>query len=222
MNLKKRIGCLHVHHSNIDYIEKATTLYDMELIHFVDPGLMNRITNDEGFSLENANDKVRQQIEWIAKCQVDAILITCTHYIALLDDRDLSVSVPIIKIDEPFFEAICEVQQPQTILFSNPETVDGTMKRLNQYAKNHKKTIGDIEVRVLENTFEFFMKGLQEEYDQAITSALNHAISAENHVISVAQLSMVNGAKRAEQQTGRSIINPLDSLVSYLVHRWKG
>ena len=60
--------------------------------------------------------KVKEQIEWMISCDVDAILITCTNYIALLEDETLfDPSIPIIKIDEPYFESICK-QQPQFIL----------------------------------------------------------------------------------------------------------
>lgn len=40
--LKRRVGCLHAHHSNIAYVERAFASYEVELIHFVDPGLMRR------------------------------------------------------------------------------------------------------------------------------------------------------------------------------------
>lgn len=210
---------MHVHHSNIDYIEKALSPYQVEIIHFVDPGLMYRVTSEKEFEERDAHHKVKEQIEWIASCQVDAILITCTHYIALLKEESLTVSVPILKIDEPFFESVCQIQQPQTILFSNPATVEGTMQRLNEYVETRKKTVGDIKVRVLDDTFEFFMKGLKEEYDQAISHALNGVAGTENRVLSVAQLSMVEGARQAEQQTGKTILNPLDSLISSLVQK---
>ena len=105
--LKKKIGCLHAHYSNIDYIETALSAYDIELSHFVDPGLMQRVGTDESFTVVDAEKKVKDQVEWIAQTGVDAILITCTNYIALLKEETLNV--PIIKIDEPYFEAICKI-----------------------------------------------------------------------------------------------------------------
>ena len=84
MELKKRLGCLHAHYSNIEYIENALSPYNIELIHFVDPALMYRVTSDENFQEADAQTKVKDQIEWIAKCNVDAILITCKNYIAIL------------------------------------------------------------------------------------------------------------------------------------------
>ncbi|KQL21210.1 hypothetical protein [Cytobacillus solani] len=215
--MKKIIGCLHAHYSNIEYIENALSPYDIELIHFVDPALMVRVTTDENFKEADAQNKVKEQIEWIAQSNVDAILITCTNYIAILQEEQLSISVPIIKIDEPYFEYICNIEQPQIILFTNPATVNGTMERLNQYAYKHQKSL-DIEVIVINNTFELIMQGLKQEYNQEISKLLNTIIK-EDKIISVAQLSMVDASKEVEYMTSKSIINPLDTLISSIVNK---
>ncbi|WP_046180950.1 hypothetical protein [Domibacillus tundrae] len=217
--MKKRLGCLHAHYSNIEYIENALSSYDIELIHFVDPALMYRVTVDENFKEADAQNKVKEQIECIAQCNVDAILITCTNYIAILQEEQLSISVPIIKIDEPYFEYICKIQQPLTILFTNPATVKGTMERLNQYAYNHQKSL-DIEVIVINNTFELIMQGLKQEYNQEISKFLNKIIKGDK-IISVAQLSMVDASKEVEYKTSKPIINPLDTLISSAVSQLK-
>ena len=213
----KRLGCLHAHYSNIEYIENAFAPFNIELAHFVDPGLMDQVTKNKIFRESVAQRKVKEQIEWIAQCQVDAILITCTNYIALLQEDQLSTSVPIIKIDEPFFDYLCNIWQPQTILFSNPATVEGTMERLKHHASQQQKTL-DLEVIVINNTFDLFMRGLKEEYDQEVSKFLSQIIN-EKKVISVAQLSMVDAARQVENQTSKAIINPLNTLVSSIVHQ---
>ena len=217
--MKKRLGCLHAHYSNIEYIENALSSYDIELLHFVDPALMYRVTSDDNFKAVDAQNKVKDQIKWIAQCNVDAILITCTNYIAILKEEPLSIPVPIIKIDEPYFEYICNIKQPQTILFTNPATVNGTMERLNQYAYNHQKSL-DIEVIVINNTFELIMQGLKHEYNQEIFNFLNKIIK-EDKIISVAQLSMVDAAQEVENKTSKPIINPLDTLISSIIIQLK-
>lgn len=214
--MKKRLGCLHAHYSNIEYIETAFSSYDIELLHFVDPALMYRVTSDKQFLESDAQIKVREQLEWIAECKVDAILITCTNYIAILQEDQLSLSVPIIKIDEPYFECISDIHKPQTILFTNPATVDGTIKRLKQYAEKYQRSI-DIEVAVINNTFELIMQGLKEDYNQEISRFLNQKINDEKRVISVAQLSMVDAAKQVEFSSSKTIINPLETLVGSIV-----
>jgi len=214
--MKKRLGCLHAHYSNIEYIERAFSSYDIEYLHFVDPGLMERISSDENFKEMKAQIKVKEQLEWMATCNVDAILLTCTNYIATLQDAQLSISVPIIKIDEPYFDYISNSAEPQVLLFTNPATVKGTMERLKQYAIDHQKSL-DIKVMIINNTFELIMQGLKKEYDQEITRFLNRKMNDEKGVISVAQLSMVDAAIQVTAQTSVKIINPLDLLVSKLV-----
>ncbi|AWE07698.1 hypothetical protein DCE79_10020 [Lysinibacillus sp. 2017] len=212
--MKKRLGCLHAHYSNIEYIEKALLPYDIECVHFVDPALMYRVTSDKNFHVLDAQNKVNEQIEWISKSNVDGILITCTNYIAILQEEKLSISIPIFKIDEPFFEHICNIEQPQMLLFTNPATVKGSIERLNQYAKQQKKSV-DVEAITINGTFELIMQGLKKEYNNKLISFITAAIQ-KNKVISVAQLSMVDAAKEVEYMTSTSIINPLDTLVSYI------
>lgn len=215
--MRKRLGCLHAHYSNIGYIDEAFSAYDIELIHFTDPGLMHRVTSDEKFQEADAQNRVNEQIEWIAQCDVDAILITCTNYIAVLKEDQLSISVPIIKIDEPFFAFISNIEQPQKILFTNPATIQGTIDRLKQYADYHQKSL-DLEVAVIGNSFDLIMRGLKGKYNQKIYKYLDQAVKEENKIISIAQLSMVDAAKQVEEKTSKKIINPMNTLVPFIVN----
>lgn len=215
--MRRKIGCLHAHYSNIEYIEKALSDYDVELVHFVDPALMYRVTVDESFQRTDAEDKVKEQLEWIARSKVDAILMTCTNYIAMLPEDTPSISLPIIKIDEPFFHQICDIEQSQLILFTNPATVEGTMRRLHDYANSTGKTL-DVEVMVIQDAFEYIMQGRKEEYNLKITEFLHEVIKNEEKAISVAQLSMVEASEQMEHMTSRTILNPLEPLVSAIVN----
>ncbi|MCM3675055.1 hypothetical protein M3699_14465 [Peribacillus simplex] len=212
--MKKKIGCLHAHYTNIEYIETAFSNFDIEWLHFVDPGLMHRVSTDENFKKSDAQKRVKEQVEWIAECKVDAILITCTNYIAFINEEQLSLPMPIIKIDEPYFKQICQLQQPQMILFTNPATVEGTIKRLNAHAEKHGNV--DFEVIIIYNAFEFIMQGMGERYDQEIMNFL-YQFNNEIRPLSVAQLSMVQAAKRYELQTGKIVLNPLDALVDSMI-----
>jgi len=214
--MKKRLGCLHAHYSNINYIEKALSSYDLDLVHFVDPALMYRVTSDKSFKKREAKYKVREQLEWISKSKVDAILITCTNYIALLQEEQLSISVPIINIDEPYFNAICKIKEPQILLFTNPLTVEGTMERLKKYADSRGLTV-DTEVIVINDTFELMMQGKKNVYDQEVSTFLIQLMNDNPKAVSVAQLSMVDAAENAERETSKTIVNPLNTLVDDLV-----
>lgn len=145
---------------------------------------------------------------------MDAILITCTNYIALLNEEQLSLPMPIIKIDEPYFEQICQFQQPQMILFTNPATVEGTVKRLTAHVEKYGTV--DFEVIIIDDAFEFIMQGLGERYNQEIMNYLSQ-FKNENRRLSVAQLSMVEAARRYELQTGHTVLNPLHALVDSMI-----
>ena len=50
LKLGKKLGCLHAHYSNIEYIENAFSPYNIELVHFVDPGLMYQVTTNKNLT----------------------------------------------------------------------------------------------------------------------------------------------------------------------------
>jgi hypothetical protein len=215
---KTRLGCLHMHHSNIPYIDGIVAPLDVELLHFVDPGLMRRIGSDAGFSTDQAGQQVRRQLDWMAGCGLDAILITCTNYIAMLADEPLGLSIPILKIDEPFFADLLQQPSPHLLLFTNPATVEGTMRRFHDYADRagHQPSI---EIEVMPGTFELVMAGKTEEYAAAVTDQLRELVRSGRHeAISVGQLSMADSALRIAAETGVPIGNPLDSLRLHLAH----
>lgn len=214
--MKRKIGCLHAHYSNIEYIQNAIASDELELVHFVDPGLMSKITADKNFDETKAKNKVIEQMEWIAQANVDAILITCTNYIALLEEDRLKTSIPLIKIDEPFFSSICNITGPQVLLFTNPATIEGTMRRLNEFASAHDKPIGNIDARVIDNTFELIMQGKKEQYIVEVSKYIKGVHASERtKKVSVAQLSMAEAADKVERESNVKIENPLNSLVTY-------
>ncbi|BBI36413.1 aspartate/glutamate racemase family protein [Cohnella abietis] len=215
--MKKRIGCLHAHYSNIPYIEQALSVYGAELLHFVDPALVYRISSDKTFSQVDAQQKVNEQLEWIAKANVDAILITCTNYIALLQEDQQTVTIPVIKIDEPLFEHLCKQAQPQLLLFTNPATVEGTMRRLHEYAQKIGKH-PVVEALVIDNSFELIMQGKQEQYLTVVSDYMRSLLRtmSNNISISVAQLSMVDAARIVQSEMNIAIGNPLEALTSYM------
>ncbi|PFU35342.1 hypothetical protein COK86_30570, partial [Bacillus cereus] len=78
-----------------------------------------------------------------------------------------------------------------------------TVERLKHHANNHQKSL-DLEVIVINSTFELIMQGLKEEYDQEIAKFLNQIIKDTKKVISVAQLSMVDASQQVEYKTSKT------------------
>jgi hypothetical protein len=216
---KTRLGCLHMHHSNISYIDAIVPGEQVEVLHFVDPGLMRRIGSDAEFDRAQAETQVRRQLAWMAECGLDAILITCTNYIAMLPDEPLDLPIPVIKIDEPFFADLLRQQAPHLLLFTNPATVEGTMRRFEEYARDQGQQ-ADVEVEIIPETFELVMAGKTDEYAAAVSARLRTlAESGRYAAISVGQLSMADSAARIEIETGVRIGNPLRPLREHLLER---
>ncbi len=210
---RKHIACLHAHHGNIAYLDETLAPFQADVSHFVDPALVRRIGTDPGFGEEDAGNRVAAQLRWMAESGVDGIVVTCTAYVAATPPGPmLGVDVPILPIDEPFFAAVCRSEGPRAILFTNPGTVDGTMRRLNAYAAERGVTI-DPTVDIIPDAFELFMAGRQAEHDAVLAERLT-VISKDGRFKSVfaAQLSMTNAARSVVAGGHGDVHNPLDAL----------
>jgi hypothetical protein len=216
MSQKPRLGCLHAHHSNIGYIDTIIPHDTLEAVHFVEPGLLRRIGSDAGFSAADAAAQVQRQVDWMTACGLDALLITCTNYIAAMPEGPTPHGIPIIKIDEPFFAYLLQQPPRHLLLFSNPDTVEGTMRRLQDYAASHGVQ-PKIEIEIIPNSFALFMTGQTEAYNRAVAERLRELLRLNRFTsLSVGQLSMVDAARRVAEETGHAIGNPLQSLRAHL------
>jgi hypothetical protein len=62
--MMKKLGCLHAHHANIAYVDQALQPYDVEVIHFVDPGLHQQ-GSVHRFGMNRIRSRVvMQQLNW--------------------------------------------------------------------------------------------------------------------------------------------------------------
>ena len=216
MSAKPRLGCLHAHHSNIGYIEDIIPHHALEAVHFVEPGLLQRIGSDPSFSLEDAAEQVRKQLTWMSACGVDALLITCTNYIAAMPDDATAPDLPVIKIDEPFFAYLLQQPPRHLLLFSNPDTVEGPMQRFQEYA-GARGLQPEIEVEIIPNSFQLFVTGQTETYNRAVAERLRELLRLDRYTsLSVGQLSMVDAARRVTEETGQPIGEPLRPLRAHL------
>ncbi|MFM9278632.1 aspartate/glutamate racemase family protein [Paenibacillus jiagnxiensis] len=212
----KRLACLHAHYSNVEYIEQALAPYGLELVHYTDPGLIRRMSSDPRFSQAEALEHATNQLEWMMDCGADAVLVTCTQYAALLEESRQEWQVPVITINEPFFDVLCSNEQPQIVLFTNPGTVEGTMRRLHAFADEVGK-VPQVEAQLIEGSFGLIMEGKKEEYLERVSGYMKELIqTGEQRMIFAAQLSMTEAAEAVERQCRCEIGNPLKALVPSL------
>lgn len=216
---KARVGCLHAHHGNIAYLDEALAPFAAEAAHFVDPALVRRIAVDAAFSDDDARRRVLEQLGWMTASGLDGIVVTCTAYAAALPDGPLDRSIPVLTIDEPFFAEVCRQLAPQAIVFTNPGTVDGTLRRLRAFAARHHQPL-DLRVEMIPDAFDLFMADRQAESTARVVARLGDlAASFSFGSVSAAQLSMTTAARTVAAAQGCRIGNPLDALSGALAER---
>jgi len=217
------IGCFHAHYSNIALIEETLAPYEVELVHYVDPGL-DRLKHDADFSEAVIHEKVAQTLHWIAECHADAILVTCTLFATVLEQEAKQVPVPVIGIDDPLLQEMRRVPGDYIIAFTNPATIAGTMARVNQDLQQEDKS-GHLHVAnasktesvCIPGTFELIMRGDQQGYLEAVREGLQQiAEQYPGKAVVAAQLSMAPAAAQVTIDRGIPIHSPLALLAAYL------
>ncbi|MEC0128732.1 aspartate/glutamate racemase family protein [Paenibacillus pabuli] len=217
------IGCFHAHYSNIVLIEEALASYEVELVHYVDPGL-DRLKHDADFNEAVTHEKVSQTLQWIAHCHADAILVTCTLFAAVLGQEAQHVPIPVVGIDDPLLQEMQRNPGEYILAFTNPATIEGTMARVNQALQQERKDGQRNEIEAVETeavlipgTFELIMRGDKEGYLAAVSAGLQQlAEQYPDSTVVAAQLSMAPAAARVTADTGMAIHSPLASLAAYL------
>ncbi|PQP83504.1 hypothetical protein C0Q44_01980 [Paenibacillus sp. PCH8] len=217
------IGCFHAHYSNIALIEETLAPYEVELVHYVDPGL-DRLKHDTNFSEAVIHEKVAQTLHWIAECHADAILVTCTLFATVLEQEAQQVPVPVIGIDDPLLQELRREPKEYIIAFTNPATIEGTMARVNQAlqqtdenGQDHIAETPQPESVCIPGTFELIMRGDKEGYLAAVRAGLQYIVEQyPGKTVVAAQLSMAPAAARVTVETRIAIHSPLALLASYL------
>ncbi|WP_315371262.1 aspartate/glutamate racemase family protein [Paenibacillus xylanexedens] len=217
------IGCFHAHYSNIALIEETLAPYEVELVHYVDPGL-DRLKHDADFNEVVIHEKVAQTLQWIAECHADAILVTCTLFATVLEQEATQVPVPVIGIDDPLLQEMRRVAGDYIITFTNPATIEGTMARVNQALQQedengqlHVAKTSQTDAVCIPGTFELIMRGDQQGYLEAVREGLQKiAEQYPGKAVVAAQLSMAPAAAQVTIDRGIPIHSPLALLAAYL------
>lgn len=207
---RPRVACLHVHHGNIPYLDEALAALQADAVHYVDPGLLARLTGDDAFSDADSRTRAVEQLAWMAAAGADALVVTCTAYAALVP-ADPGLDVPVLVVDEPLFAEICATDAPRRLFFTNPSTVHPTMARLREFAVA-RGIEPDFTVELIADAFDLFVAGRASDHDALLVQSLTNLTRQQPEGSSFAmQLSMTAAAR-----TVGAIANPLDSLARAL------
>jgi len=207
------IACFHAHYSNIRLIEQALTSYNLELVHYVDPGL-DRLKHDDEFNSTLVREKVNQTLQWMSRCHADAILVTCTLFAAVLEQIQ-PLPIMVTGIDDSLLAMMVKHPKRYLLAFTNPATVEPTMARYRDYLDRHLagKDKPELESVLFPGLFDMVMRGDQEGYIKALKEVLQQlALERKDTCIVAAQLSMAPAAEQASANAGITIYTPLSLL----------
>ncbi|MED4151069.1 hypothetical protein [Halalkalibacterium halodurans] len=189
------IGCYHAHYSNCQLIDHVLSHDQIELRHFVDPGLA-MIAND--LPEHMIREKVEQQLEWIRASKVDHILVTCTFFSSFINQTDMDT--PIMTMDDVLYHVVRSSEIPIILVFTNPETVAPTMNKLS-FQLNKDQHGATPKQHVIPNTFDLLLHGHVTDYHEIVFQELSRLASIHRgKQIVAAQLSMTEAANRAKAQ----------------------
>ena len=205
--MRQTIISLHAAEGNRDIIEAALREGPFEMQHEVDTQLLTMIR--EGEPEERQLEYVANRMNELIAREPAFIFVTCTNYIVLLDRIGLSANVPILKIDELLFQEIAQIHKPIKLLFSNEQTIAGTMARLTNYVKRPL----DVEVVLIPHIFDLYIAGKKEAHDRELQRVLaEFSGNEEGKVLVVAQLSMAPAATAFSQASGVVVLTPLTGI----------
>ncbi|MDX8046452.1 hypothetical protein SH601_10705 [Gracilibacillus sp. S3-1-1] len=194
-----KLAVLHAHHSNIAYTEMALEDREIEQIHHVDPGLIHAIKTK---SKDEVHQRVLAQLEWLTNTNPASILITCTNYSLYIKEHEIS-GIPILKLDELFFDTLLPYSE-MTLYFTNSETVEGTMNRLQDFHSG-----ANYHVKLIDDAFHHLMNNKKERYTKAIIDYIGYHPANGQAVFP--QLSMYQAATYLNKG-GQSIVTPVHAL----------
>lgn len=176
-----RIACLHAHRSNKAYMD---SLFD-DIEHVIKP----RIRKAEILTTLAALSE-----------QADVVYLTCTDYIAQIEGE--AIPSTVVKIDAPFFALLAQRTVPQTLIFTNTDTIKGTIARLHKAGRQV-----NYEIIMIERAYELLLNGHKKAHDALVQEKLTELL-ATGRTLAVAQLSLVDAARSVDD----TIYHPLMSI----------
>lgn len=174
------ILCVHAHESNCFYLDKIADLLPLKIEHLV----INQLNTGE----ELTESRLMSQITQKVTIDTAAIIITCTVYSNLIQKKKIE-KIPILKIEEPLIQQLLLDKGKKILFFSNPQTVDLTMQKIETLYKEQKCSI-DYDVVIIPDTFELILNNQQAEYKKAITTYIRNYLKKREGNAYLMQLSM--------------------------------
>ncbi|MEI5988915.1 hypothetical protein A5881_000402 [Enterococcus termitis] len=197
----KKMICIHAHASNIPYLIKVFQNHqDIHLAHYVLTDFL------ENFTTENITGFIEEKVTE----NVTNVIITCTMYSNLLQ-QDFIKEVPILRVEDPLVAHIVANSNKKELIFSNPKTVEQSMKKVETVYAEQKRTT-DYDVFIVPNAFDLIMRDQKEAYQRTLIDYLQENNRLFTGDIYLMQLSMAIVSNKQIDDLQQPIFTILDTL----------
>ncbi|MGX7262948.1 hypothetical protein [Enterococcus crotali] len=197
----KKMICIHAHASNIPYlIQVFQNHQDIHLAHYVLTDFL------ENFTTENITEFIEEKVTE----DVTNVIITCTMYSNLLQ-QDFIKEVPILRVEDPLVAHIVANSNKKKLIFSNPKTVEQSMKKVETVYSEQKRTT-DYDIFIVPNAFDLIMRDQKEAYQRTLIDYLQENNRLFTGDIYLMQFSMAIVSNKQIDDLQQPIFTILDTL----------
>lgn len=204
-----RIACLHTASSNIAVFEEAVVALgndSLQLTHTVRSDLLAAAEN-AGCLTPDITAQTQQALRTLCHDH-DAVLLTCSTLGPSVRAVSITVSTPIIRVDEALAEQAILQGGRIVVLCAVQTTIKPTSDLFLSVSAGKDSTV---DIQLIPDVWDLFKNGDMNKYFTAIAAAADNAYLEGANVVALAQASMA-GAAGLVKNKSRPLTSPVCGL----------
>ena len=190
----------------------AEIMPDVRLINIVDDSLLPDVMS-AGVIDGEVQKRMAAYVKAAQDTGADAVLSLCSSLGPSIDPTRDTVSIPVIKIDDPMTRRAVQLGSDIGVMATVPTTLGPTVDLIRQNAERMAKAI-TIHDRLVRGAFQILMDGDKDKHDEMVIDAAR-ALARDVDIIVFAQASMTRLAPTVERETGRQVLTSPRLAIEY-------
>jgi Asp/Glu/hydantoin racemase len=198
----KTLGLLHTSATLVPVFAQLckARLPNVETFNIADDSLIKDVIRRGEITPANAK-RVAGHIASAAAAGADFILVTCSSIGPAVEAAASSVSVPVLRVDQPMADQAVQTGKRVGVVATLPTTLSPTADLIRRRGEKAGKQI-EVTSRLCEGAFDALMAGDAAKHDAMVAGALKD-LSSQVDVIVLAQASMARVVEQLAQADRR-------------------
>jgi Asp/Glu/hydantoin racemase len=199
---RKTLGLLHTSATLVPVFAQLckAKLPNVETFNIADDSLIKDVIRRGEITPANGK-RVAGHIASAAAAGADFILVTCSSIGPAVEAAANSVSVPVLRVDQPMADQAVQTGKRVGVVATLPTTLAPTADLIRRRGEKAGKKI-EITSRLCEGAFDALMAGDAAKHDAMVAGALKD-LSSQVDVIVLAQASMARVVEQLAQADRR-------------------